>query len=138
MTDTTAADSPPPRKPVLWAASSKKDLRELPKPVRQVFGQAIDDAQAGDKHPDAKPLHGFGGAGVLEVVEDYDGSTFRAVYTVTFPRVVFVLHVFQKKSKSGRKTPQADIDKIRKRLTDAEGHYAEWVEQQDARAEGGA
>jgi phage-related protein len=95
-----------------------------------VFGQALYDAQTGGKHPDAKPMRGFGGAGVLEVVEDDDGSTFRAVYTIKFAGVVYVLHAFQKKSKSGIKTPAGDIQKVRSRLKDAEGHHAEWVEEQ--------
>lgn len=95
-----------------------------------VFGQAIFDAQLGYKHPDAKPLKGFGGAGVLEVVEYEIGSTYRAVYTVQFAGLVYVLHAFQKKSKHGKKTPAEEIAKVRSRLKDAEQHYAEWKEQQ--------
>jgi phage-related protein len=83
-------------KPVFWIASSRKDLKKFPKGVRQTFGQALFDAQTGGKHPDAKPLKGFHGAGVLEVVEDDDGNTYRAVYTVKLAGVVYVLHVFQK------------------------------------------
>ena len=85
-------------KPVFWIASSRKDLRRFPKGVRQTFGQALFDAQTGGKHADAKPLKGFHGAGVLEVIEDADGSTYRAVYTVKFAGAVYVLHAFQKKS----------------------------------------
>jgi phage-related protein len=96
---------PPGPKPVFWVASSKKDLRKFPRGVRRTVGQALFDAQTGGKHPDAKPLKGFKGAGVLEVVEDDDGNTYRAVYTVKFAGVVYVLHAFQKKSKSGIKTP---------------------------------
>src|SRR5262245_37930966 len=86
-------------KPVFWIASSRKELRDFPKRVRRTFGQAIFDAQTGSKHPDAKPMKGFGGAGVLEVVEDEDGNTYRAVYTVKFAGVVYVLHAYQMKSK---------------------------------------
>src|SRR3982750_1461349 len=95
-------------KPVFWVASSRKDLRKFPKEVRQTVGQALFDAQTGSKHPDAKPLKGFGGAGVLEIVEDDKGNTYRAVYTVKFAGVVYVLHAFQKKSKRGGKTPQQE------------------------------
>src|SRR5213080_1664155 len=119
-----------PVKPVFWVASSRKDIRRFPKAVRATFGQALYDAQTGGKHPDAKPLKGFGGAGVLEVVEDENGSTFRAVYTVKFAGVVYVLHAFQKKSKSGIKTPSEEIEKIKSRLREAENDYAEWTERQ--------
>ena len=124
-------DNEPRRpKPVFWVASSRKALRAFPKVVRQTVGQALFDAQTGGKHPDAKPLKGFKGAGVLEVVEDDDGNTYRAVYTVKFAGVVYVLHAFQKKSKSGIKTPPAEIEKVKRRLKDAEEHYAEWKDQQ--------
>ncbi len=118
-----------PPKPVAWIRSSLKDLRGFPKGIRTVFGQAVFAAQIGRKHSDARPLKGFGGAGVLEVVEDDDGSTYRAVYTVRFAGIVYVLHVFQKKSKSGIKTPVAEIDRIRTRLQVAEEHYANWKRQ---------
>jgi phage-related protein len=95
-----------------------------------VFGQALFDAQLGEKHPAAKPLRGFGGAGVLEIVEDEAGSTYRAIYTVRFAGVVYVLHAFQKKSKRGIKTPPQEIDKVRNRLKEAEKHYAEWKDSQ--------
>jgi phage-related protein len=116
-------------KPVFWIASSRKDLRRFPKSVRQTVGQALFDAQTGSKHPDTKPLKGFGGAGVLEVVEDDDGNTYRAVYTVKFAGVVYVLHAFQKKSKKGARTPTGEIAKVKARLKEAEEHYAEWSEQ---------
>ncbi len=103
-------------KPLEWIGSSKKDLRALPDEVMDVFGYALHLAQAGGKHLQAKPLHGFGSAGVLEVVEDWRGNAYRAVYTVRFEERVFVLHVFQKKSKSGIETPKPDRDLIRKRL----------------------
>lgn len=115
-------------KPVFWIASSRKDLKKFPKGVRRTCGQALFDAQTEGKHPDAKPLKGFHGAGVLEVVEDDDGNTYRAVYTVKFAGVVYVLHAFQKKSKSGRKTPKEEIEKVKARLKEAEKHHAEWSE----------
>src|ERR1700733_9550431 len=96
--------------------SSRKDLRGFPKDVRVTVGQALRRAQTGGKHPDAKPLKGFGGGGILEVVEDDDGSTYRAVYTVRFAGVVYVLHVFKKKSKSGIKTPTKELNKVKARL----------------------
>lgn len=100
----------------MWLGSSKKDLLALPVPVRKFFGHALDVAQHGGQHAAAKALRGFGGAGVLEVVEDDADGTYRAVYTVRFAEAVFVLHVFQKKSKRGIATPQADMEIIRKRL----------------------
>jgi phage-related protein len=112
-------------KPVEWVASSRDDLREFPKDVRRVMGQAIDDAENGDEHPSAKALKGFGGRGVLEIVDDFDGDTYRAVYTVKFAGVVYVLHAFQKKSKKGIATTQRDIDLIKARLKRAETHYKE-------------
>ncbi len=103
-------------RPLLWVGSSKKDLLELPVPVRRFFGHALDFAQRGEQHGAAKVLKGFGGAGVLEVVEDDADGTYRAVYTVRFREAVFVLHVFQKKSKRGIATPQADMEVIHRRL----------------------
>ena len=103
-------------KPLEWIGSSKKDLLALPEEVVDVFGYALHLAQTGKKHSQAKPLHGFGSAGVLEVVEDLRGDTYRAVYTVRFTVRVFVLHVFQKKSKSGVATPKPDVNLIRNRL----------------------
>jgi phage-related protein len=119
-------------KRVEWVGSSRRDLRKFPKGVRLVFGQALFDAQLGDKHPAAKPLKGFGGAGVLEIVEDEAGITYRAVYTVKFADVVYVLHAFQKKSKSGIKTPPQEIEKVRRRLKEAEKHYAQWQARQQS------
>jgi phage-related protein len=113
-------DKSPSLKPLYWVGSSKRDLRSLPGPVEDLFGYALYLAQDGRKHEQAKPLKGFGSAGVLEVVEDWDRSTYRAVYTVRFEGVVFVLHIFQKKSKRGAATPKADIDLIRERLKVAE------------------
>ena len=88
-------------KPLEWIGSSYKDLMALPPDVRRRFGYALSLAQMGDQDDTAKVLKGFGGAGVLEVVEDDTGGTYRAVYTVKFAEAVFVLHCFQKKSKSG-------------------------------------
>ncbi|HEY9641076.1 MAG TPA: type II toxin-antitoxin system RelE/ParE family toxin, partial [Coleofasciculaceae cyanobacterium] len=99
-------------KPVEWVGSSLDDLKEFPEDVRQTVGYALYLAQCGEKHPSAKPLKGFRGTGVLEVVEDFDGDTYRAVYTVKLAGVVYVLHAFQKKSKQGIATPKQDIDLI--------------------------
>ena len=107
-------------KPLAWVGSSKKDLMALPVGVRKFFGHALDYAQHGERHDAAKILHGFSGAGVLEVIEDDQGGTYRAVYTVKFREAVFVLHVFQKKSKRGIATPKPDIDIVRERLKVAE------------------
>ena len=88
----------------------------LPSEVVDVFGYALYLAQIGERHDQAKPLRGFGSAGVLEVVEDWRGNAYRAVYTVRYAARVFVLHVFQKKSKSGIATPKPDVDLIKERL----------------------
>lgn len=92
----------------------------LPVKVRKFFGHALDFAQHGERHDAAKVLKGFGGAGVLEIIEDDQGGTYRAVYTVRFSEAVFVLHVFQKKSKRGIATPKVDMNIIRERLKIAE------------------
>ncbi len=105
-----------PAKALFWIGSSLRNVRAFPKAVRRVMGQALDDAQHGEKHPGAKPLKGFGGAGVLEIVEDNDGDTYRAIYTVKFVCAVYVLHAFQKKAKRGRSTPKKDIDLVKGRL----------------------
>jgi phage-related protein len=110
-------------KRVRFVGTSKKDLRALPKSARAIFGYAILLAEYGLKHPDAKPLKGFGGAGVLEVVEELDGNAYRAVYTVKFGDFIYVLHAFMKKSKVGSKTPPRDMELIVKRLKEAEEHY---------------
>lgn len=96
----------------------------MPEAVVDVFGYALHLAQAGIKHPQAKPLKGFGSAGVIEVVEQHVGDTYRAVYTAKFGVRVYVLHCFQKKSKQGVKTPKQDLDLIRNRLKVAEIHAA--------------
>ena len=115
------------RKPIKWVASAKRDLDAMPEDVKDVFGHAIDLAQAGGKHMDAKPLSGFGSAGVLEVVEDFRGGTYRAVYTVKFAGWVYVLHCFQKKSKSGIKTPKEDLELIDARLKAAKVDFEGWL-----------
>ena len=107
-------------KPLDWIGSSHKDLMALPADVRQFFGYALSLAQAGDQHEAAKVLKGFKCAGVLEVVENDAGGTYRAVYTVKFEESMFVLHCFQKKSKRGIATPKEDMDIIRARLKVAE------------------
>jgi phage-related protein len=107
-------------KPLVWIGSSKRDLMALPVPVRKFFGHALDFAQRGDKHDAAQVLKGFGSAGVLEIIKDAHGGTYRAVYTIKFKEAVFVLHVFQKKSKQGIATPKPDMDIIRERLKVAE------------------
>lgn len=103
-------------KPLFWVGSAKKDLLGTPTEVVDVFGYALYLAQNGLKHQQAKPLKGFGSAGVLEVLEDFDGSTYRAVYTVKFNDGVYVLHCFQKKSRKGRETSKNDKDMIEARL----------------------
>jgi phage-related protein len=108
------------QKPLEWIGSSHKDLMALPVSVRQFFGFALSIAQSGDQHEAAKPLKGFHGAGVIEVIENDVGGTYRAVYTVKFKEAVFVLHCFQKKSKSGIATPKEDMDVIHARLKIAE------------------
>jgi phage-related protein len=107
-------------KPLIWVGSSKKDPCALPAEVRQFFGHALDVAQRGSHHDAAKVLRGYGGAGVLEILEDDASGTYRAVYTVRFREAVFVLHCFQKKSKCGIATPKEDIEIVRARLKVAE------------------
>jgi phage-related protein len=119
-----------PRKPLKWVGSAKRDLDAMPDDVQDVFGYAIDLAQAGGRHPDAKALSGFGSAGVLEVVEDFAGDAYRAVYTVRFAGWVYVLHCFQKKSKRGIKTPKEDLDLITIRLKAAAQDFEAWQAKQ--------
>src|SRR5215475_6331923 len=97
----------PTIKPVRWVGSSRDDLRAFPPEARRNVGYALHFAQRVDKHPSAKPLRGFGGASVVEIVEDFDRSTYRLVYTVKFAGAVYVLYAFQKKSKKRIKTPPA-------------------------------
>ena len=108
---------------VHWIGSSREDLKDFPEEVRQDIGFVLFEVQKGLKPTSAKPLKGFGGAGVLEIIENFVGDTYRAVYTVKFQKVVYVLHCFQKKSKQGIKTPQQDIELIKQRLRVAEEDY---------------
>jgi phage-related protein len=114
-------------KPLRWIASSKDDLSAMPIEVRRAVGYALFAAEQGEKHDDAKVLKGFGDAGVLEIIARHDGDTFRAVYTVRFADAVYVLHVFQKKSKRGIATPKKDLDLIRNRLKLAEQEHKQWT-----------
>ena len=125
--------------PLFWVGSSKRDLKSFPIEVRRTTGFALCQAQCGRKHVDAKPLKGFGGSGVLEVVADHERSTYRAVYTVKLAGAVYVLHSFQKKSKKGVKTPKQELELVRKRLKIAEELHAEWRASQERKdAEKGA
>ena len=111
------------RKPLFWIRSSKRDLKAMPDAVQDMAGGALDDVQWGLTPTEAKPLKGFGGAGVLEIVSDHVGDTYRAVYTVKFAVAIYVLHAFQKKSKTGSKTPVTDMELIARRLKVAEADY---------------
>ncbi len=113
-------------KPVRWIGRSQVDLRAFPEDVRRRVGGALWEAQLGLKAVYAKPLKGFGSAGVLEIVDDFGGATYRAVYTVRFAGVVYVLHAFQKKSKRGIATPKAELDLIEQRLRRAREDYEQW------------
>jgi phage-related protein len=123
MATPSGADRP---KPVRWVGTSKEDIGRFPVEVRRRVGGALWEAQIGRKAPYAKPLRGFGDAGVLEIVDDFDGDTFRAVYTVRFARIIYVLHAFQKKSKRGIATPKSELELIDRRLKRAREDYEEW------------
>ena len=112
-------------RPVTWVGSSRHELASFPKPVRRDMGRALYAAQRGDTDPAAKPLKGFGGARVMEIVDRHDTNTYRAVYTVQFADVIYVLHAFQKKSTRGTATPKHEIDLIRRRFADAERLHRE-------------
>jgi phage-related protein len=115
-------------RPIIWAPQTLRELRSFPKKVKREFGRALQFAQAGDKHPAAKPLKGFGGGGILEIVEDYDRGSYRAVYAIRFKEAVYVLHVFQKKSRKGIETARSDVNLIKERL--------KWATQMHARKSG--
>lgn len=115
---------PRPTRVLFWIASSRKDYADFPPRVQETLGFELFLAQTGQNPPSAKPLKGIGN-GVTELVEDFDGDTFRAVYVARFEHAVYVLHCFKKKSKRGIKTPQPDIDLIKRRLRDAEADYLE-------------
>ena len=123
--------SSPLGKPLVWVGSSLRDLRDFPDDVKDEMGFALYEAQCGLKPTAAKPLRGFGGAGVLEIVSDYQSDTFRAVYTVRLGERVYVLHAFQKKSKKGIATPKADAEMIKRRLRQAEELHKEWRMEQE-------
>jgi phage-related protein len=112
----------PGEKPLDWVGSCKRDFLAFPEPVKDAMGNALGVAQFGGKHPSAKPWKGEG-PGVFEVVEDFDRNTYRAVYTVRFRKVVYVLHAFQKKSPKGIKTAQVDVDLVTRRLKVAQKDY---------------
>lgn len=115
----------PALKPVDWIGPTRRELRRFPDAVQEAIGFALFRAQLGARHPDATPLKGFGGAGVLEIIENREGSTYRAVYTVRFAEAIYVLHVFQKKSKQGIATPKHELEVIRARLQEAERRHRE-------------
>jgi phage-related protein len=117
-------------KPCIFIGSSLKDLKRFPATVQNRVGYALNQVQEGDEPIAAKALKGFGGRTILELIDDFGGGTYRAIYTVRFAGVVYVLHAFQKKSKKGIATPRQDIDLIKSRLRDAELHFR-------ARAESG-
>jgi len=114
-----------PARPLIWMGSSRRDLRGFPRQVRRGIGQALYAAQQGETDPSVKPLRGFGGGSVVEVVADHEGNTWRAVYTVRYAEAIYVLHAFQKKSKRGIATPQKDIDLIHRRLAEAQRLHRE-------------
>lgn len=114
-------------KRVRWVGNSKEDVSGFPEEVRRRIGGALWEAQIGRKAPYAKPLKGFGDAGVLEIVDDFEGETFRAVYFVRFAEAVYVLHAFQKKSKRGVATPKADLKLINQRLKRARRDCEQWA-----------
>jgi phage-related protein len=117
-----------PRKEVVWVGSCRVDLAAFPPVARRALGYALNVAQLGGKHPEAKPLKGFGGAGVLEVVEDHDRRTFRLIYTVRLAERIYALHAFQKKSTRGTKTPQHELEVVSRRLREAEEIHKQWLE----------
>ncbi|MFI5399406.1 MAG: type II toxin-antitoxin system RelE/ParE family toxin [Candidatus Binatia bacterium] len=125
---------PPARKALYFIASSWKDLKGLPGPVQDTFGTLLLDVQYGETPGSAKPLRGFGGAGVLEIIEDHDGDTYRCVYTVSFRDAVYVLHAFQKKSKHGIATSKRDLALVRNRHQMAERHHATLKHEEDRHA----
>ena len=118
-------------KRLFWIGRSRKDFLAFPEEVHDAVGYALHKAQIGEKHASAKPLKGFAGAGVIEVVEDHDGDTYRAVYTVRFEGAVYVLHAFQKKAKKGIATPKQEIELIKSRLAAAEADHRQREKEQD-------
>lgn len=123
--------SNPLGKPLFWVGSSRKDIREFPEEVKDAVGFALFQAQSGLMPRSAKPMKGFSGASVLEIIDDFQTDTYRAVYTVRFTGAIYVLHAFQKKSKRGIETPKAEIELIRSRLKLAREHYEGWRRSQE-------
>ena len=117
-------------KAIVWLGSIMKDLGEFPEDVEDDVGYNLFEAQQGKMPRDAKVLHEFGGASVLEIISNFDTDTFRAVYTVEFEEATYVLHCFQKKSKRGSETPQQDKDMIERRLKAANEEHSKWLKQQ--------
>lgn len=118
MRDTLAADE----KPLHWVGSSKRDFLSFPDDVKDDMGNALGIAQFGGTTPTAKPWKGLGG-GVLELVESHQGRAYRAIYTVRFPKAVYVLHAFEKKSPSGIRTARRDVALVARRLATAQEDY---------------
>lgn len=118
------AKFPRPMRPLLWVGSAKRDYCKFPPLVQDAFGFSLFLVQTGQHPPIAKPLKGFGG-GVVELIEDHRGDAYRAVYTIRFGAAVYVLHAFKKKSKTGIKTPPAEIELVRRRLRDAEADHTQ-------------
>ncbi len=117
----------PSRKAVVWVGSCRDDLGRFPTEACRALGYALNVAQLGGKHPDAVPLKGFGGAGVLEIVEDFDGSTYRLMYTVRLGDRIYALHAFQKKSKHGIRTPRHEMAVVRQRYDQAREMHRRWL-----------
>jgi len=120
-------------KELIWIGSSLEDLKSFPEAARKATGFALRAAQERFKAVSAKPLRGFGGASVLEIVENRDGDTYRAVYTVNFEEAVYVLHCFKKKSKSGIATPKQDLDLVKQRFRAAQQEHKKWQEEQKSK-----
>ena len=116
---------PPNKKPVRWMGSSRKDLSAMPEDIQDAFGKALLQAQFGGRAANAETLHGFGGASVIEIKEDEGGSTYRLIYTVRYPRYVYALHAFKKKSHHESQTPKQDRELIQTRLSAAEADHAQ-------------
>ena len=112
-------------RPVVWVGSSRRDLREFPRAVRRDIGRALYAAQEGETDPSTKAMRGFGGGSVVEIIAHHLGDTWRTVYTVRFAEGIYVLHAFQKKSKSGIATPKREMELIRQRLAEAERLHRE-------------
>lgn len=111
---------------VYWVGSSKKDLMKLPRTIQRQIGYSLHLVQIEQEDNDSKPLKGFGSAKVREIIKDDSEGTYRAVYTVEFKEMIYVLHVFKKKSKTGIATPKHEIELIKRRLKDAQDIYKEW------------